>query len=181
LDLFRARYRGGERVFVNIASVGLGAVAATDAAKWRVVPRRWRYLAAAVPALASGRSYSVSLRLDDGPAVSFDAAIVSIANGQYQGSGIRIAPEAKIDDGVADITVVERVSLLEVARNLPILYNGAIHSHPRVRHFRARRVVVEGDAPVELDGEVVGALPLEIEALPGALSITASAGLPRSR
>jgi diacylglycerol kinase family enzyme len=41
--------------------------------------------------------------------------------------------------------------------------------------------LVESDAPLEMDGEVVGALPLEVEALPGALSITASAGLPRSR
>jgi diacylglycerol kinase family enzyme len=178
-DVFRARFRGGERLFVNMASFGLGAVAARNAAAWRMLPRRWRYLAAAVPALAAGRSYTIRLSVDDSPAETFDATIVSIANGQCQGSGIRIAPHARLDDGLADITVVRRVSLFEVARNLPLLYNGAIHSHPRVLHRRGRRVAAEGDAPVELDGEALGSLPLEIEVLPAALSITSLAGLSR--
>jgi YegS/Rv2252/BmrU family lipid kinase len=181
VDVFRARFRGGERYFVNIASCGLGAVAARDAGKWRMLPLQWRYLAAAIPSLARGQSYDVSVRVDDEPSVSFDATIVSIANGQYQGSGIRIAPHAKIDDGLADITIVRKVSLWEVGRNLPILYNGAIYSHPQVLQWRGRRVVVEGEAPLELDGEVVGGLPLEVEVAPAALSITCPEGLSRSR
>jgi diacylglycerol kinase family enzyme len=67
--------------------------------------------------------------------------------------------------------VVERVGLLEVAANLPILYSGALYSHPKVRHWRASRIRAhaEREVPVELDGEPVGTLPLEIEVLPKAL------------
>ena len=54
---------------------------------------------------------------------------------------------------------------------MPILYSGALYSHPKVRHWRAARVRVEseGEVPVELDGEPVGTLPLEIQVLPRAL------------
>ena len=69
----------------------------------------------------------------------------------------------------------------EVARHLPILYNGAIHSHPEVRHWRGRHLIAEGDAPLELDGEVVGTLPLEVDVLPSALSITCRAVVSRPR
>ena len=130
-----------------------------------------RYLAAAIPALASGRSFEVTLCLDDSFSATFDITTAAVANGQYQGGGIRIAPEADIEDGLADVTVVERVSLAEVAANLPILYSGALYSHPKVRHWRAARVRAEAETevPVELDGEPVGTLPLEVEALPQAL------------
>jgi len=177
IDAFRARFRspGGaaaERCFLNAASCGLGAVAAMGVRGWcRAVPGGARYLAAAIPALASGRSFQVRLCLGDSSPAAFDITTAAVANGQYQGGGIRIAPEADLQDGLADITVVERVSLAEVVRNLPILYSGALYSHPKVRHWRAARVRVESETevPVELDGEPVGTLPLEIEALPQAL------------
>lgn len=177
IDAFRARFRGpggapAERCFLNAASFGLGAVAALGVRGWcRAVPGSARYLAAAIPTLAFGRSFRVTLSLDDGPPATFDITTAAVANGQYQGGGIRIAPEAALDDGLADITVVERVSLAEVARNLPILYSGALYSYPKVRHWRAARVRVsaETEVPVELDGEPVGTLPLEIEVLPHSL------------
>jgi YegS/Rv2252/BmrU family lipid kinase len=177
IDAFRARFRGpggapAERCFLNAASFGLGAVAALGVRGWcRAVPGSARYLAAALPTLAFGRSFQVTLQLDDSPPAAFDITTAAVANGQYQGGGIRIAPEANIEDGLADITVVERVSLAEVAANLPILYSGALYSYPKVRHWRAARVRVgaENEVPVELDGEPVGTLPLEIEALPQAL------------
>ncbi|MBS1855673.1 MAG: diacylglycerol kinase family lipid kinase [Acidobacteria bacterium] len=174
IDAFRARFRGPggewvERCFLNTASFGLGAIAAAGVLGRRsLLPGGARYLAAAIPALASGRGFGVSLYVDDAPLGRFEITTVAVANGQYQGGGIRIAPEAALDDGFAEVTVVQRVSLAEVARNLRILYSGAIYSHPKVRHWRAARVRAEAEAevPVELDGEPVGTLPLEIEVIP---------------
>jgi diacylglycerol kinase (ATP) len=171
IDVFRARFRGpggapAQRCFLNAASFGLGAVAALGVRGWcRAVPGGARYLAAAIPALACGRSFQVTLCLDDSLPAAFDITTAAVANGQYQGGGIRIAPEAAIEDGLADITLVERVSLAEVAANLPILYSGAIHSHPKVRHWRAARVRAEAGpgVPLELDGEPVGTPPLEAD------------------
>jgi len=173
IDAIRARFRGSggapaERYFLNAASFGLGAVAASSVRGWwAAVPGRVRYFAAILPGLASGRSFRVTLRLDDAAPAAFEITTAAAANGQYQGGGIRIAPEAVLDDGLADVTVVERVSMAEVAAHLPILYNGALYSHPKVRHWRAARMRADadGEVPVELDGEPVGTLPLEIEVL----------------
>ena len=177
IDVFRARFRGpggvpAERCFLNAASFGLGAVAALGVRGWCcAVPGSARYLAAAIPTLASGRSFRVTLCFNNSPPAAFNITTAAVANGQYQGGGIRIAPEADIVDGLADITVVERVSLAEVVANLPILYSGALYSHPKVRHWRAPRVRAESktEVPLELDGEPVGTLPFEIEVLPQAL------------
>ena len=162
VDVWRARHARGERLFLNAAGFGMAGTVAREAPKWRVFGSS-RYLVSAVPSLAAGRSYAVSVRVDDAPAMAFDITTAAVCNGQYQGGGIRIAPEAALGDGLADVTVVERVSLFEVARRLPILYNGRLYSHPRVRHWRGTRVRVEGDAPLELDGEPAGALPVEID------------------
>jgi diacylglycerol kinase (ATP) len=162
VDVFRARFGGSERLFLNTAGFGMAGTVARDAPRFRVFGAQ-RYLAAAIPSLASGASYAVSVMVDNGPAMPFEITTAAVCNGQYEGGGIRIAPEASLDDGLVDVTVVETVSLFEVTRRLPILYNGALYGHPRVRHWRGQRVRVEGSAPLELDGESVGRLPLEVE------------------
>jgi YegS/Rv2252/BmrU family lipid kinase len=162
VDVWRAKYAGGERLFLNTAGFGMAGTVAREAPRWRALGSL-RYLAAAVPSLGAGRSYAVTVQVDDGPEMAFDITTAAVCNGQYEGGGIRIAPEASLDDELADVTVVERVSLLEVARRLPILYNGRLYGHPRVRHWRGRKVRGEGDAPLDRDGEGGGTLPLAVE------------------
>ena len=124
----------------------------------------------------------MSLRIDDGPPIEASIATLAIANGQYQGGGIRIAPDADLTDGLLNLTLVEAIGLREVARNVRLLYDGRIYSYRKVRHWTARRVRVEGIGPVGLDGELAGSLPLEIEVVPGALRlVTASVLSKRSR
>jgi YegS/Rv2252/BmrU family lipid kinase len=188
-DVIRVRFRGPagdsrERHFINIASFGLGAEAALRVRGWsRYLPGRARYLAAALPTLAAGRGFDVRLWLDDTAPAEFHATTVALANGRYHGGGILIAPQAAIDDGLIDVTLVERVGLAEVASNLRLLYSVDIYSHPKVHHWRAARVRAETEpaAPLELDGEPVGTLPLEAEVLPHALRLiwpAATAPLP---
>jgi diacylglycerol kinase (ATP) len=182
VDVFYARFRapGGAagRYFLNVASFGLGGLVAAGTGGWRrLLPGTARYLAAAIPPLAAGRAFNVRVTLDGDPPATWNLTTAAIANGQYQGGGIRIAPEASLADGLADVTVVERVSLGEVIANLPILYNGAIYTYPKVRHWRAARIRAEADTevPLELDGEVVGTLPAEFEVIPQAIRLV---GLP---
>ncbi len=183
VDVVRARFQGrdgpdspgGEAVrhFVNVASIGLGGLVTADVlGNWRFLPGRVRYLAATIPRLAAGCVYRLRLWLDDAGAGAFDATIVSLANGRYQGGGILIAPAAAMDDGFMDITLVEEVGLREVLRNMRLLYDGNLHAYPKVRHWRARRVRVEGQAaPLELDGEPLGRVPIEAEVVPRALRL----------
>jgi YegS/Rv2252/BmrU family lipid kinase len=181
VDVFRARFAGpdslpSERLFLNAASVGLGAAVAGKVKQWsRAIPNRPRYLGAALSVLAAGRPLRVRLSVDGAQPATLDITTIAISNGQYQGAGIRIAPEARIDDGLIDVTIVRHVSAGEVAMRLPILYSGLIYTHPKVLHWRGARLSAEADtaAPLELDGEVVGALPLTVDVLPGAIRVIA--------
>ena len=178
VDAIRAQFRSPDgvttRQYVNIASIGLGGeVALAVQHGFRFLPGSLRYLAACIPKLAANCVYQTQLFLDGSDAGTFDATIVSLAKGRYQGGGILIAPAAVLDDGLIHITLVNHVSLTEVIRNLPILYSGEIYAYPKVRHWQAKRVRVEvqGAAPLELDGEPVGTAPIEAEVLPRALRL----------
>ena len=178
VDAIRTRFQNQdgivERHFVNVASIGLGGMV-TRAVQdgWKFLPGSLRYLAACIPKLAAGHVFKIRLFLDGVDTGAFDVTVVALANGRYQGGGILIAPAAVLDDGLIHITLVEPVSLAEVVRHLPILYSGAIYSYPKVRQWQAKRVRVEAQAetPLELDGEPVGILPIEAEALPQALRL----------
>jgi YegS/Rv2252/BmrU family lipid kinase len=182
VDVIRTRFQGPdgetERHCINMASIGLGGLVAQAVQEgWRFMPGGLRYLAACIPRLAAGCVFKVRLFLDGVETGTFDVTIVSLANGRYQGGGILIAPAAAIDNGLIHITLVEQVSLAEVVRHLPILYSGEIYTYPKVRHWQAKRVRVEAlsAAPLELDGEPVGTVPVEAELLPQVLRLVCRA------
>jgi diacylglycerol kinase (ATP) len=97
----------------------------------------------------------------------------AIANAPNYGGGLRIAPEARLDDGVLDICVVEPISRPAVLPLYARLRRGRHLRMPCVRYFRAGRVQLRGPADAELwgDGELVGRLPLEIRLEHAALRV----------
>ncbi len=89
-----------------------------------------------------------------------------VANSAYYGKGMKIAPDAALDDGLLDVVVIEAASKLSLMRSLPKVYDGAHVALPEVTVLRGRRVEVAADAgardarvPVGGDGEPLGALP----------------------
>jgi diacylglycerol kinase family enzyme len=84
-----------------------------------------------------------------------------------------VCPGASIDDGLLDVTIIRYLSLPELVWNLPVLYNGRIYSHPKVESFRAKRVLADSREPalIEIDGESLGRLPIEVSVLPKAIRV----------
>jgi diacylglycerol kinase (ATP) len=152
------------RYFINMASFGLGG---------RVVQRRrMPYLLAAVSELQSGEPAHFALTLD-GKTLATRAIHVAVGNGRYQGKGMNLCPNAHLDDGLLDVTIIEPLGLLELAKDIRKIYSGAILEHPKVHPFLVRTLRAEADRPVavELDGEPAGYLPLEIEVAPEAVQV----------
>jgi diacylglycerol kinase family enzyme len=92
--------------------------------------------------------------------------------GSWFGGGMRVAPGARIDDGLLDLVVVPELGRLRLLARLPTLYGGGHLRDPRAVHRRGR--VLEADAPpgevwLDVDGEPLGTLPARIESLPGAV------------
>jgi diacylglycerol kinase family enzyme len=109
------------------------------------------------------------------------AATVVVANSAFYGKGMRIAPDARLDDGLLDVVVIAAASRRALVRSLPTVYDGRHVDLDEVIVLRGRRVELSADAgpvPVGGDGEPIGVLPgpeapAVAEVLPGALTVLA--------
>ncbi len=160
-------------VLVGAGGIGLDAEAAqlanTRFARW---PSGVRYIAGALHAFRHFPPVDVELELD-GKIERGRALFVAIANAPYFGSGIRIAPAAKMDDGLLDVVLVRPVGWARMVEAIPILLLSGDIRWSEVRRYRARHLQIRTSRPVMVHsaGEIVGATPVEIEVLPRALSI----------
>jgi diacylglycerol kinase family enzyme len=105
-------------------------------------------------------------------------ALVAVANGRYFGSGMMIAPDAAIDDGMFDVLVYRAEGKARMILDFNMIYRGAHTRLPRVAIKRTRWVEIEpveaGDAAIiEVDGESPGRVPARFEVMPGALTLRA--------
>jgi len=133
----------------------------------RLLRGRAVYLSALVRTLARFRP--VELRLEgDGFAWQGRAMFAVAANAPSYGAGMRIAPLARMDDGLLDVVVVEEMPKAELLRVFPRVYSGRHLQHPRLRHFRTRRVRIASSQPLDLyaDGEYGRPLPAKSKRSP---------------
>jgi len=173
IDAILYRCEGGEGCCLNVAGVGFDAsVAQRINHGFRFLKGTSAYLAAVGCCLATYRPVQLSISLD-GTTLEADAMLCAIANAQYYGGGMKIAPEAKIDDGWIDVIVVRGISKLEFLRQFPRVFRGSHLSHPAVQSFRCKRVGIESRLPIPIlaDGEIVGSTPAEFEIAPRALRV----------
>ena len=135
-------------------------------------PGRLRYVAAAIRAFVAYAPRRVRILSDDvSIGVPWQSAIIaSVLNTPSFGAGIRLIPEARIDDGFLDIAVREDLRVSELLRVLPRLISTGALTLPGLRVFRARKLRIETDPPVlfQGDGELLGYTPVDIEVSPGA-------------
>lgn len=169
------------RHFLNIASLGLSAptAAAVNAArKGGRAPGRLVFLRHTLSALMRYAFDRVEIAVDDQPAVTRRIAVVAVANGTAFGGGMKIAPGARLDDGLFELVIFEGTTRARLMSAMASIYRGAHVARADVRVMPARVVTVRpapGAAPalVELDGEQTGQLPARFEILPGALRLRA--------
>jgi YegS/Rv2252/BmrU family lipid kinase len=188
MDAGRVAYvneRGEEesRFFLNVASFGMGgdvirrvkSRAGLPAGAARLLGGRLSFAAAALQATLTFEKPEVRVRLDGGRETRLTVTNFCVANARFFGGGMKIAPLAKINDGLFDVVTVGDMGALSILANSYRVYFGTHLGMQDVRHARARRVEaapVSGEAvKLEVDGELVGRLPAKFEILPGALRV----------
>ncbi|GAA4618080.1 YegS/Rv2252/BmrU family lipid kinase [Saccharopolyspora hordei] len=105
--------------------------------------------------------------------VELDATLVAVGNTACYGGGIPICPDADVQDGLLEVTVVGEVSRRDFIGILPTLRSGRHVDHPAVTTLRARKVRLGGDNGwlAHADGEPQARLPLTVRCAPGALAV----------
>jgi diacylglycerol kinase (ATP) len=126
-----------------------------------------RYNAAIALELPKFRAIEYQLTLD-GEKFSTEAMLIAVGNGQSYGAGMRICPQARLDDGLFDVVILEPVSTLEFIKVFPTVYSGKHINHPKVRSMRAQKVQIEGSTIAYADGERIGPAPVSAECISGA-------------
>ncbi|WP_438353478.1 diacylglycerol kinase [Microbacterium sp. CJ88] len=123
-----------------------------------------------------GIPYALELEHVDGRVERIDGDLVmaTVGNGPTYGGGIPICPAADPGDGVLDVTIVRPGGRLRLLRLLPRVYRGTHTTVSEVSTFRVRRVRLDSPGVTAYaDGDPIGTLPLEVEVVPGALTVFA--------
>ena len=165
------------RHFINIASFGIGGLVDTLVNRGnKALGGRLSFGLATVRATATFRPQRALISLDGGPEREVELQNVAVANGRYFGGGMKVAPEAELDDGLFDVVTIGPMSLRDVLLRGHLIYRGAHLDLPQVSLASARRVEARPVDPAEailldVDGETPGRLPATFEIIPGALPL----------
>ena len=155
-----------QKFFINIADFGLGADVIK---KLSEVPENKRgplsYYTGLLSTIKNYQSKNVEITINDKKKISGKYLIGAVANGGIFGGGMKIAPNAEVDDGYFDLVLVKDMKKLEIVRNTPLLYRGTIIKNPKVEVHRAKTIEVTSteETNLEFDGELGGKIPARFE------------------
>jgi YegS/Rv2252/BmrU family lipid kinase len=185
LDLGRIEFVGSDgraqvRHFANVAGFGIAGRVVQEAERaGKAFGGTVAFMLASARALAGWRDQAVRWRADGGPWHEDRITSLSVCNGRFFGGGMMVAPDARLDDGLFDVTIWKGIGFSDFILKKGMLYDG---THVRLPNTRTLRVsVLEAEAldevPVflDVDGEQPGMLPARFTILPGALQARVAA------
>jgi diacylglycerol kinase (ATP) len=179
VDVLRARTGdGATRLFLGGGGVGLDVDAVRHASStYRKWPGRSRYLASALRAWKAFEPIGVRVEFpeDDLPAIEARVMLAAALNTPSYGAGLRIAPEARVDDGLLDVSILRSLNAAEVGRAIPRLFASGNLPETYFTRKKARAVILQTDRPCMFhgDGEILGSAPVRIEVVPKAIQVFA--------
>ena len=177
IDVIEVTTGAEKRSYVNIAGAGFDSEVNETANGMTVkLGATGTYLAALVKTLSRYSPAGFAIQVDD-ERMELDAMLVEVGNGRWTGGGMKVLPNALMNDGLLDVCIVEALSKPAFLRAFPRVFLGAHTTHPKVRMRTGTRVEVEANRRVLVyaDGELVGSLPAIFEVRPGALPVVVGA------
>ena len=172
--------------FINILSIGMGGLVDRYVAEGsRALGGTVAYFSASLRGLIQSEIGVLRCTVHEGATsreVEIHSRMLAICNGRYFGSGMFVAPMAELDDGLFEVVDLGSASRLNFAMGSSKIYTGAHLKSPETKHFRCDKITIElvnkgilDKYLLDVDGEPLGKLPLEVEVMPGALEVFAPA------
>jgi diacylglycerol kinase family enzyme len=138
----------------------------------KVLGGRATFFYALVRVFLEWQNTPVSVELDGGRREARMHDVI-VANGQWHGGAMWLAPDAKPDDGLFDVVLIGDITKRDFVTTSPKIYRGTYLAHPKVDLVRSAGVGVDAPErlPIELDGEQVGTTPARFQVVPSALRV----------
>lgn len=168
-----ARVNG--KYFLNISSIGFDAEVVYNTRKIKkipVMPGKFAYITGIFATLFKYRNNYLKISIDD-RYVETKSLLVAVANGRYYGGGMLPTPEARIDDGLFDICLIEDKSPIDILHFFPKFIKGEHTGIEGVSLIRGKRVSIRCDKNVviNIDGEVEKTREATFEIIPRGIRI----------
>ena len=168
IDLGLVTGEFGKRWYVQVLSTGFDALVNGLANRITWPRGQMKYTLATIFTLARFKPIAYEVTIDD-KQFNQNFMLLSVANGETYGGGMRICPNASNSDGIFDILLVHPVSKLVLLTIFPKVFTGKHIPHPKIEIIRGRKVEISANASSFADGEFVSKLPIRIENVQNAL------------
>ncbi|HSM68355.1 MAG TPA: diacylglycerol kinase family protein [Xanthomonadales bacterium] len=165
VDVGRVECADGDFHFLNIIGLGLAVDAGRSAGRLKFAGRS-AYAFGALWQILKLQSLPLVMELD-GEFVRQDNVFVEISNSRYTGTSFLIAPKARLDDGLLDVTWLRRLPRWRLLWLFRTIFSGRHTAYPEVGSRQAREIVLHAPAGQLLmpDGEFQGRTPARIRCL----------------
>ncbi|MER7845101.1 diacylglycerol kinase [Kitasatospora sp. NPDC096077] len=154
---------GSVRWYGSVLATGFDSLVSDRANRLRWPRGRMRYNLAILAEFANLRPLPFRITLADGTVIERELTLAAVGNSRSYGGGMLICPAALPDDGLLDLTLVDAMPRLRIARFFPTLFKGTHVSHPEVTTLRTESLRIESPGiTAYADGEFITDLPVEI-------------------
>jgi YegS/Rv2252/BmrU family lipid kinase len=164
------------RHFVNLTSFGMGGEVAARAKNFlSPASGQAAFLWATMEVFFRYRAKPVEVSIDGGEWRRHRILNIAVGNGRYHGGGMHVCPKARLDDGALDVTVIDDLGMVTLAKDVRVLYSENLYVHPKTHFARGQAIEARSTerVAIEVDGEPLGVLPVKIRVIPGAVRILA--------
>ena len=170
VDIGHCKMQNGEFYFHNILGFGMVADINEAANKYKKLGNH-SYTIASLEKIMALRTFDLEITLD-GKTLKQDNLFVEISNTTNTGSDFIMAPEAKIDDGLLDVTISRKTSRWNVIKIFTQVFKGTHIHHPDIDYIKAKEIIVKTkiDETLTPDGEQYGSTPITVKCLKEDLS-----------
>lgn len=157
----------GDKAYYFLNIVGMGFI--SDVAQ-AAIPLKWMgniaYTVATLIKLINLKAQKIEMEID-GKRLKREVVFVAVANSTFTGTAFFIAPRARLDDGLLDIVILNKISRLKLLRLFSSIYNGSHIDYQEVEYIQAKKISIGKEFSGRLipDGEVLGETPAEFECL----------------
>jgi len=162
--------KAGDQYFAAICSTGFDSIVNERANRLKWPRGKMKYNIAMLLELPRFKPKSYNIVIDGKP-FQTQAMLIAIANGLSYGGGMKVCPEAQLQDGLLDIMILAPVSKFEFVRIFPSVFKGLHITHPAVSIYQGRSIQIAADAVGYADGERIGDLPLDVSISPNKMKV----------